>query len=66
MDDYDNYTHDGTVDMKKNPANKKTTGNWKACRFILGIYFLPFPSFPKDMLFLSDMVIAAICYVCRK
>ncbi|XVF54690.1 hypothetical protein PTKIN_Ptkin05aG0201200 [Pterospermum kingtungense] len=30
------YTNDGTVDIHKNPANKNTTGNWKACRFILG------------------------------
>ncbi|KAK2432664.1 protein NRT1/ PTR FAMILY 8.1 [Trifolium repens] len=30
------YTEDGTLDIHKKPANKKTTGNWKACRFILG------------------------------
>ncbi|CAK9133899.1 unnamed protein product [Ilex paraguariensis] len=30
------YTNDGTIDIHKNPANKKETGNWKACRFILG------------------------------
>ena len=30
------YTKDGTVDYKNNPANKKTTGTWKACPFILG------------------------------
>ncbi|XP_058212947.1 protein NRT1/ PTR FAMILY 8.1-like isoform X1 [Rhododendron vialii] len=29
-------TNDGTVDIHKNPANKKETGNWKACRFIVG------------------------------
>ncbi|XP_022744841.1 protein NRT1/ PTR FAMILY 8.1-like [Durio zibethinus] len=32
----DIYTKDGTVDIHKNPANKNNTGNWKACRFILG------------------------------
>lgn len=32
----DIYTKDGTVDYKKNPANKKLTGTWKACPFILG------------------------------
>ncbi|KAJ6922500.1 hypothetical protein NC652_016216 [Populus alba x Populus x berolinensis] len=32
----DDYSNDGTVDIKGNPANKKKTGNWKACRFILG------------------------------
>ncbi|KAL1194052.1 Protein NRT1/ PTR FAMILY 8.2 [Cardamine amara subsp. amara] len=36
QDDMDNYTQDGTLDIHKKPANKKTTGNWKACRFILG------------------------------
>ncbi|XP_022641640.1 protein NRT1/ PTR FAMILY 8.1-like [Vigna radiata var. radiata] len=30
------YTEDGTVDIKKQPANKLKTGGWKACRFILG------------------------------
>ncbi|KAL7586573.1 hypothetical protein Lser_V15G38317 [Lactuca serriola] len=32
----DTYTEDGTVDYLKNPANKKKTGTWKACGFILG------------------------------
>jgi len=36
------YTEDGTIDIHKNPANKKMTGNWKACRFILGIKFFFF------------------------
>ncbi|KAG5243076.1 proton-dependent oligopeptide transport family protein [Salix suchowensis] len=32
----DDYSNDGTVDIKGNPADKKKTGNWKACRYILG------------------------------
>ncbi|KAL3829086.1 hypothetical protein ACJIZ3_017888 [Penstemon smallii] len=32
----EDYTKDGTVDYYNNPANKKKTGTWKACRFILG------------------------------
>ncbi|KAJ8422788.1 hypothetical protein Cgig2_023447 [Carnegiea gigantea] len=33
----DNYVvKDGTVDFRGNPANRKETGNWKACTFILG------------------------------
>ncbi|KAI3679943.1 hypothetical protein L2E82_50923 [Cichorium intybus] len=32
----DTYTEDGTVDYLNNPANKKKTGTWKACGFILG------------------------------
>ncbi|VAH72065.1 unnamed protein product [Triticum turgidum subsp. durum] len=29
------YTQDGTVDFKGNPALKKSTGNWRACPYIL-------------------------------
>ncbi|MCD7446048.1 Peptide transporter ptr1, partial [Datura stramonium] len=36
MESDDDYTKDGTVDIYKKPANKKKTGTWKACRFILG------------------------------
>jgi peptide/histidine transporter 3/4 len=32
----DNYTKDGTVDYRGNPANRKKTGTWKACPYILG------------------------------
>ncbi|KAA8519001.1 hypothetical protein F0562_016225 [Nyssa sinensis] len=36
MAEDDIYTNDGTVDFHKNPAVKRETGNWKACRFVLG------------------------------
>ncbi|KAH6810508.1 peptide transporter 1 [Perilla frutescens var. frutescens] len=36
MAEEDNYTKDGTVDYKGRPANRKKTGTWKACPFILG------------------------------
>lgn len=36
MAEDDIYTQDGTLDIHKNPAIKKKTGNWTACRFILG------------------------------
>nr|XP_048324607.1 protein NRT1/ PTR FAMILY 8.1-like [Ziziphus jujuba var. spinosa] len=32
----DLYTKDGTVDYRGNPANRKETGTWKACPYILG------------------------------
>lgn len=32
----DIYTKDGTVNYKNKPANRKKTGTWKACPFILG------------------------------
>ncbi|KAJ4725638.1 protein NRT1/ PTR FAMILY 8.1-like [Melia azedarach] len=36
MGEDDDYTKDGTVDHQGNPANKKITGTWRACPFILG------------------------------
>ncbi|KAI6671006.1 hypothetical protein NL676_005891 [Syzygium grande] len=36
MAEEDVYTKDGTVDYKGDPADKKKTGTWKACPFILG------------------------------
>ncbi|KAL2486370.1 Protein NRT1/PTR FAMILY 8.1 [Abeliophyllum distichum] len=36
IEDNDNFTKDGTVDYRNKPADKKKTGNWKACPFILG------------------------------
>ncbi|KAL7202621.1 hypothetical protein ACSBR1_034149 [Camellia fascicularis] len=36
MEEEDNYTKDGTVDYRGNPANKKKTGTWTACPYILG------------------------------
>ncbi|GMN23862.1 hypothetical protein TIFTF001_000298 [Ficus carica] len=39
LENDDVYTKDGTVDHRGNPANKKKTGTWKACPFILGNEF---------------------------
>lgn len=39
LENDDVYTKDGTVDYRGNPANKKKTGTWKACPFILGNEF---------------------------
>ncbi|XP_073037755.1 protein NRT1/ PTR FAMILY 8.1-like [Primulina eburnea] len=36
MAEEENYTKDGTLDYRNNPANKKKTGTWRACPFILG------------------------------
>ncbi|QCE00864.1 solute carrier family 15 [Vigna unguiculata] len=36
MAEEDVYTKDGTVDYLGNPANRKETGTWRACPFILG------------------------------
>uniref|UniRef100_A0A0E0M503 Major facilitator superfamily (MFS) profile domain-containing protein n=1 Tax=Oryza punctata TaxID=4537 RepID=A0A0E0M503_ORYPU len=33
------YTRDGSVDINKQPALKHSTGNWRACFFILGVEF---------------------------
>jgi hypothetical protein len=44
MAEEDIYTQDGTINIKRKPANKKKTGNWKACWFILGkgLFFFSF------------------------
>ncbi|KAK1321864.1 Peptide transporter PTR1 [Acorus calamus] len=34
-EDPDTYTQDGTTDRHGNPANRKKTGNWRACPYIL-------------------------------
>ncbi|KAL6571340.1 hypothetical protein OROHE_002983 [Orobanche hederae] len=36
MEEENDYSKDGTVDYLGNPANRKKTGTWKACPFILG------------------------------
>ncbi|XP_056165891.1 protein NRT1/ PTR FAMILY 8.1-like [Syzygium oleosum] len=36
MAEEDIYTKDGKVTIRGDPADKTKTGNWKACRFILG------------------------------
>ncbi|OIW19866.1 hypothetical protein TanjilG_27232 [Lupinus angustifolius] len=36
MAENDVYTKDGTVDYHGNPANRRETGTWRACPFILG------------------------------
>ncbi|XVF68923.1 hypothetical protein PTKIN_Ptkin11bG0040100 [Pterospermum kingtungense] len=36
MEEDDIYTKDGTVDYKGNPANKKKTGSWRTCPYIIG------------------------------
>lgn len=41
----DVYTKDGTLDYKNNPANKNTTGTWKACPYILGTLQLMFKAY---------------------
>lgn len=39
MAEDDVYTKDGTVDYLGNPANRKETGTWRACPFIIGNEF---------------------------
>ncbi|XP_047325686.1 protein NRT1/ PTR FAMILY 5.3-like [Impatiens glandulifera] len=35
-EDEEEYTQDGTVDLKGRPVLRSTTGKWKACSFIVG------------------------------
>uniref|UniRef100_A0ACD5VPM1 Uncharacterized protein n=4 Tax=Avena sativa TaxID=4498 RepID=A0ACD5VPM1_AVESA len=39
QDEGSRYTSDGTVDITNQPACKHSTGNWRACYFILGAEF---------------------------
>ncbi|XP_048536606.1 protein NRT1/ PTR FAMILY 8.3-like [Triticum urartu] len=39
QDDGLEHTSDGTVDINKQPARRRSTGNWRACYFILGAEF---------------------------
>jgi len=32
----EDYTQDGTVDLKGRPVLRSKTGKWKACSFIVG------------------------------
>lgn len=34
----EDYTEDGTVDLKGRPVLRSNTGRWRACSFIVGIY----------------------------
>ncbi|KAE8801796.1 Peptide transporter PTR2 [Hordeum vulgare] len=38
-DEGSEHTSDGTVDINKQPARRRSTGNWRACYFILGAEF---------------------------
>lgn len=33
----DDYTQDGTVDLKGNPVRRSKRGGWRACSFVVGI-----------------------------
>lgn len=35
-DEREDYTEDGTVDLKGRPVLRSKTGRWKACYFIVG------------------------------
>lgn len=36
----DEYTQDGTVDLKGNPVLRSKRGGWNACSFVVGTYNL--------------------------
>ena len=40
MSEEEFLTKDGTLDHKGNPADKRITGTWKACPFIIGKYLI--------------------------
>lgn len=36
----DDYTKDGTVDLKGNPVRRSKRGGWRACFFVVGMYYV--------------------------
>lgn len=60
MEKDDIYTNDGTLDINKKPANKETTGHWKACRYILGM-ILPFS--PLNFVVATVTCIYMLCVI---
>lgn len=54
MGEDDDYTKDGTVDHQGNPANKKITGTWRACPFILGTFVIHIPNILGNGIWLWD------------
>lgn len=34
----DDYTQDGTVDLRGNPIRRSKRGGWTACSFVVGIF----------------------------
>lgn len=42
-DGRNDYTEDGTVDLKGRPVLRSNTGRWKACSFIVGKYYIIIP-----------------------
>ncbi|KAG5554234.1 hypothetical protein RHGRI_011932 [Rhododendron griersonianum] len=47
--DRDDYTEDGTVDLKGNPVRRSKTGGWKACSFVVGTDLYPPHSFSMNL-----------------
>ena len=46
----DDYTQDGTVDLKGNPVRRSKRGGWKACSFIIGISLISLVPSPNASL----------------
>lgn len=62
MDNDDIYTKDGTIDYCNNPANKLTTGTWKACPYILGVFLPKFILLQMNVLMVGRNVLYSICF----
>ena len=67
QDEGSQYTSDGTVDINNQPACKSSTGNWRACYFILGTAqfapttYLISPLGPSNFLVLTLEIGRASC-----
>jgi hypothetical protein len=45
----DEYTQDGTVDLKGNPVLRSKRGGWTACWFVVGNFSLSLPLFSLSL-----------------
>lgn len=49
----EDYTQDGTVDLKGNPVRRSKRGGWRACSFVVGNYI--YISLHSPLLYLSSV-----------
>jgi hypothetical protein len=78
-DGREDYTQDGTVDLRGRPISRSNTGGWRACSFIVGnyvyiyiyrayIYMLAFTVFfstlrDRSSLYIYILIVLLRCYI---
>ncbi|KAJ6825840.1 protein NRT1/ PTR FAMILY 5.2-like [Iris pallida] len=54
------YTKDGSVDLKGNPVLRSKTGGWTACSFVVGIYMYSALSYMSHICSLLNLCLVAV------